>query len=145
MEKLTFKNKMNAKELLAFKTEWAKDLFGNKHKIDLTEHITLVLPAPFPGEEHYNEVYNEVIVYGNHHIELGTFKPDNGFRRKDDYYPVIIFYNQLNYSQTFLAYNEAVGNNIRMYGNNEEGLIITKEKLLNTIRESYQYLKIFED
>jgi hypothetical protein len=83
---------------------------------------------------------------GNNHIELGIFESDNGCIWGDHgiyaYYPTLTFYNNLN--RVGCNYNVGQPNNTRVKMT-EQGMIINEENLLKAIRDSFDYIKIFED
>lgn len=136
-----YTNKMTSKELDEFRRTWADKLFGNNTELYLSKHIRLVRERKF-----FNYEKQIVHVYGNNHIELGILTPQNGCVTGTDlYYPIIVFYNQLNY--TLIGgggYNDAQPNNTRFHSYDDE-FVISTEKLLDGIRESFVYVKIFED
>lgn len=82
-------------------------------------------------------------VYGNNRIKLGELHVDNGVCGNGFYYPILVFYNQLNFLSSFCAYNEGSPNNIRIYPVGEE-LVINDSIILKAIRESFEYIKIFD-
>jgi len=85
-------------------------------------------------------------VYGNNSIELGIFEPDNGCIWGDNgiyaYYPTLTFHNNLN--KVGINYNVGQPNNTRVEMT-KQGMIINEENLLKAIRDSFDYIKIFED
>ena len=152
MGKLSIKANLNSKELNEFFAHWPDSLFSDKQEINswdspicghnrevkLSEHIYVRICDGFKK--------NSVDVYESHGIKLGEFQPDNGWHGGDNYYPIVRFYNQLNYS----GFNGGVYN-VGRVNNYDAGKIVndvftlTTEDMLDTIRKSYEYLKIFED
>ena len=62
------------------------------------------------------------------------------------YYPIITFYNQLNYLPGHGGFNVGVPNNTRIeLQPGQEELVINEETLLKCVRDSWAYLKIFDD
>lgn len=77
-------------------------------------------------------------------INLEEFKVDHECIGKNTYYPIIRFYNQLNY--TLIGgdgYNCGQPNNYSIKPKTDK-LTITTENLLEIVRESFKYIRIFE-
>lgn len=64
---------------------------------------------------------------------------DNGIYA---YYPILTFYNNLN--KIGISYNLGQPNNTQVEMT-EQGMIINEENLIKAIRDSFDYIKIFED
>lgn len=140
MRQAIFKRKMTNEELNDYWKNWA-DVFIPENTWDhiylLNSHIRISV----------SKMDKTIMrVYGHNSIELGIFKPDNGCVWGDHgiyaYYPTLTFYNNLN--KVGINYNVGQPNNTRVEMT-EQGMIINEENLLKTIRDSFSYIKIFED
>lgn len=142
MRQAIFKTKMSSEELDEYWKNWA-DVFISENTYDhiylLNSHIRISV----------SKMDKTIIrVYGHNNIELGIFKPDNGCIWGDHgiyaYYPTLTFYNNLN--KVGINYNLGQPNNIQVEMKmGEQGMIINEENLLKAIRDSFDYIKIFED
>jgi len=135
-----FKTKMTREELHEYWKNWA-DVFIPENKWEpvylLNSNICISVC----------KMDKTIIrVYGYNHIELGIFEPDNGCIWGDHgiyaYYPTLTFYNNLN--RIGCNYNVGQPNNTRVEMT-EQGMIINEENLLKAIRDSFSYIKIFEN
>ena len=140
MREAIFKTKMSREELHEYWKNWA-DAFIPENTWDqvylLNSNICISV----------RKMDKTIIrVYGHNHIELGIFEPDNGCIWGDNgiyaYYPTLTFYNNLN--KVGINYNVGEPNNTRIEMT-EQGMIINEENLLKAIRDSFDYIKIFED
>lgn len=140
MREAIFKTKMSREELHEYWKNWA-DAFIPENTWDqvylLNSNICISV----------RKMDKTIIrVYGHNHIELGIFEPDNGCIWGDNgiyaYYPTLIFYNNLN--KVGINYNVGQPNNTRVEMT-KQGMIINEENLLKAIRDSFDYIKIFED
>ena len=140
MREAIFKTKMTNEELHEYWKNWA-DAFIPENTWDrvylLNSNICISV----------HKMDKTVMrVYGHNHIELGIFGPDNGCVWGDHgiyaYYPTLTFYNNLN--KVGINYNVGQPNNTRVEMT-EQGMIINEENLLKAIRDSFNYIKIFED
>lgn len=140
MREAIFKTKMTNEELHEYWRNWA-DAFIPENSWDpvylLNSNICISVC----------KMDKTIIrVYGHNHIELGIFEPDNGCVWGDHgiyaYYPTLTFYNNLN--KVGINYNVGQPNNTRIEMT-EQGMIINEENLLKAIRDSFDYIKIFED
>ena len=135
-----FNSRMNSKELSEFKRTWTDNIFGSNTQIKLSENVSIYKPEkPFGDTDSY---YYSIKVYGHNMIKLGEFKVDHGFNCKDNYYPIIRFYNALNYTSGY-GYDCGQPNNYSIETKTDK-LTITTEKLLDVVRKSFEYIKIFE-
>ena len=140
MREAIFKTKMSREELHEYWKNWA-NVFIPENTWDqvylLNSNICISV----------RKMDKTIIrVYGHNHIELGIFEPDNGCIWGDNgiyaYYPTLTFYNNLN--KVGINYNVGEPNNTRIEMT-EQGMIINEENLLKAIRDSFDYIKIFED
>lgn len=140
MREAIFKTKMSREELHKYWKNWA-NVFIPENTWDqvylLNSNICISV----------RKMDKTIIrVYGHNHIELGIFEPDNGCIWGDNgiyaYYPTLTFYNNLN--KVGINYNVGQPNNTRVEMT-KQGMIINEENLLKAIRDSFDYIKIFED
>ena len=140
MKEVIFKTKMTNDELHEYWRNWA-DAFIPENTWDrvylLNSNIRISV----------SKMDKTVMrVYGNNSIELGIFEPDNGCIWGDHgiyaYYPTLTFYNNLN--KVGINYNVGQPNNTRVEMT-KQGMIINDENLLKALRDSFDYIKIFED
>lgn len=113
----------------------------------LNSHIMVVPTAKLPwGESYDTENRMFVYAYDRNKILIGEFRPDHGMIKSGVYYPIITFYNQLNYLPGHGSFNVGVPNNTRIeLQPGQEELVINEETLLKCVRDSWAYLKIFDD
>lgn len=123
-----------------FKRTWADAFIDDPRGLYLlNSHIKVV---PQYGHESRLSVY----ACDRNTFLIGEFRPDHGMIRSGEYYPIIVFYNQLNYSQAYASFNVGVPNNTRIeLKPGDEELVINEENLLKCVRDSWEYVKIFED
>lgn len=140
MRQAIFKTKMTYEELLDYLRNWA-DAFIPENTLDTVYLLNsnIYVSVCKTGK-------TDVYVYGNNHILLGVFAPDNGCVWDEHgicgYYPTLTFYNNLN--KVGINYDLGKANNTRVEMT-EQGMIINEENLLKAIRDSFSYIKIFED
>ena len=140
MREAIFKTKMSCDELHEYWKNWANAFISentcdNVYLLNSNIYVSVC------------KMYKTIMrVFGNNHIELGIFEPDNGCIWGDHgiyaYYPTLTFYNNLN--KIGINYNVGQPNNTRVEMT-EQGMIINEENLLKAIRDSFDYIKIFED
>ena len=140
MKLCEFNSKMNSKELSEFKRTWTDYIFGSNTKIQLSENISIYKPEKTFGDT--DSYYYSIKVYGHNMIKLGEFKVDHGYSGENNYYPIIRFYNELNYTCGY-GYDCGQPNNYSIETKMDK-LIITSEILIETVRKSFEYIKIFE-
>lgn len=137
-----FNNKMDSKELSEFKRTWTDNIFGPNLQIKLSENILICKPRKIFGD--IDSYHYSINVYGHNMIKLGEFHVDHGCLGESNYYPIIRFYNELNYTSIGSGgYNCGQPNNYSIESRTDK-LIVTTEKLLEVVRESFAYIKIFE-
>lgn len=137
-----FNSRMNSKEVSEFKRTWTDNIFGSNNQIKLSDNISICKPRKIFGDT--DSYYYPICVYGHNMIKLGEFKVDNGFLGENNYYPIIRFYNELNCT-AFGGYDCGQPNNYSITSKTETNkLTITTEKLLDIVRKSFEYIKIFE-
>lgn len=134
-----FNSRMNSKEVSEFKRTWTDNIFGSNNQIKLSDNISIYKPRKIFGDT--DSYYYPICVYGHNMIKLGEFKVDNGFLGENNYYPIIRFYNELNY--TAIGGYDGQPNNYSITSKTDK-LTITTEKLLDVVRKSFEYIKIFE-
>lgn len=143
MREAIFKTKMTNEELHEYWKNWA-DAFRSKNIYDRVYLLNSNIYIGVSSKNYGDKV--TMNVYGHNHIELGIFKPDNGCIWGDHgiyaYYPTLTFYNNLN--KVGCNYDVGQPNNTRIEMT-EQGMIINEENLLKAIRDSFDYIKIFED
>ena len=140
MREAIFKTKMSREELHEYWKNWANAFIPENTWDDvylLNSHIRISVI----------KMDKTIIqVFGYNHIQLGIFEPDNGCIWGDHgiyaYYPTLTFYNNLN--SVGCSYDVGKPNNTRVEMT-EQGMIINEENLLKAIRDSFDYIKIFED
>ena len=140
MREAIFKTKMSREELHEYWKNWANVFIPENTWDDvylLNSHIRISVI----------KMDKTIIqVFGYNHIQLGIFEPDNGCIWGDHgiyaYYPTLTFYNNLN--SVGCSYDVGKPNNTRVEMT-EQGMIINEENLLKAIRDSFDYIKIFED
>ena len=132
--------RLDSDSLRDFKRTWADAFVDDPRGLYLlNSHIKVV---PQYGHESRLSVY----AYDRNSFLIGEFRPDHGMIRSGEYYPIIVFYNQLNYSPRYGSFNVGVPNNTRIeLKPGDEELVINEENLLKCVRDSWEYLKIFED
>lgn len=136
--------RLDSDSLHDFKCTWA-DAFrkDSKGMWLLNSHI-LVVPTIKTKYDTENRMY--VYAYDRNKILIGEFRPDHGMIMSGEYYPIIVFYNQLNYLPGHNGFNVGVPNNTRIeLKPGDEELVINEENLLKCVRDSWEYVKIFED
>jgi len=145
MREAIFKTKMTNEELHEYWKNWADVFRLEKNTWDPVYLLNSNICVGVSSKDNYGDKVT-MRVYGNNHIELGIFEPDNGCIWGDHgiyaYYPTLKFYNNLN--KVGINYNEGQPNNTRVEMT-EQGMIINEENLLKAIRDSFDYIKIFED
>ena len=144
MRQAIFKTKMTNKELHEYWKNWA-DAFRPENTWDSVYLLNSNICISVSSKDNYGDKVT-MHVYGYNHIELGIFEPDNGCVWGEQgiysYYPTLTFYNNLN--KVGINYNLGQPNNTRVEMT-EQGMIINEENLLKAIRDSFSYIKIFED
>jgi len=136
-----FNSIMNSKELSEFKRTWTDNIFGSNNLIKLSENISICKPRKIFGDT--DSWYYPISVYGHNGIKLGEFHVDHGCLGENNYYPIIRFYNELNYTAIGGGgYNCGQPNNYSLKAETDK-LTITTEKLLEIVRKSFEYVKIF--
>ena len=144
MKEVIFKTKMSREELHEYWKNWADAFRSEKNAWDRVYLLNSNIYIGLSSKNYGDKV--TMHVYGHNHIELGIFEPDNGCIWGDDgiyaYYPTLTFYNNLN--KVGINYNVGQPNNTRVEMT-EQGMIINEENLLKAIRDSFDYIKIFED
>ena len=143
MREAIFKTKMSREELHEYWKNWA-DAFRPENTWDRVYLLNSNICIGVSSKDNYGDKVT-MYVYGHNHIELGIFEPDNGCIWGDHgiyaYYPTLTFYNNLN--KVGCNYNVGQPNNTRVEMT-EQGMIINEENLLKAIRDSFDYIKIFE-
>ena len=143
MREAIFKTKMTNEELHEYWKNWA-DAFRSENIYDRVYLLNSNIYIGVSSKNYGDKV--TMNVYGHNHIELGIFKPDNGCIWGDHgiyaYYPTLTFNNNLN--KVGINYNVGQPNNTRIEMT-EQGMIINEDNLLKAIRDSFDYIKIFED
>jgi len=144
MREAIFKTKMSREELHEYWKTWADAFRLEKNTWDRVYLLNSNIYIGLSSKNYGDKV--TMHVYGHNHIELGIFEPDNGCIWGDDgiyaYYPTLTFYNNLN--KVGINYNVGEPNNTRIEMT-QQGMIINEENLLKAIRDSFSYIKIFED
>lgn len=144
MREAIFKTKMTNEELHKYWKNWA-DVFRPENTWEPIYLLNSNICIGVSSKDNYGDKVT-MHVYGHNHIELGIFEPDNGCIWGDHgiyaYYPTLTFYNNLN--KVGINYNVGEPNNTRVEMT-EQGMIINEENLLKAIRDSFNYIKIFED
>lgn len=139
-----YNRKLNKEELHEYYSNWADDFRINQRDTYLCNSHIYVCPSSKSSV--FSDSKTKMSVYGHNGIKLGEFHPDHGCIWGDNgiyaYYPILVFYNNLN--KFGIHYNEGQPNNLRIEPT-EQGLIIDEEKMLKCIRDSFAYIKIFED
>jgi len=143
----SFKKEMNTNEIEDFKSNWVQCFNGyanNLGRIQLCGTYIYICP-PRMGESWWKPERARVGVFGYNGVELGVFESDNGCKTNGIYYPIIRFYNQLNACNMGgnYGYNCGQGNNYSIPFTNDM-LVLTDKLLLETIRKSFEYVKIFD-
>lgn len=147
MIEVRYPSVLTKEQMYDFKKNWGKPFVNENKPIYLLDSYIMV--SPVIGDECRLFVYS----YYKNKILIGEFKPDHGCVWGDHgvkgYYPIIQFYNQLNYVSGHCAYNIGVPNNTRIECNRstdpeEDVIIINEESLLKCVRDSYDYLKLFD-
>ena len=140
MREAIFKTKMSREELHEYWRNWA-DAFISENTWD---NVYLLNSNIYISVCKMDKTI--IRVYGYNHIQLGIFEPDNGCIWGDHgiyaYYPTLTFYNNLN--RVGCNYDVGKTNKTRVEMT-EQGMIINEENLLKAIRDSFDYIKIFED
>lgn len=140
---------LTQEQLHDFRKDWAKSFRKEDYKPTYLMN-SYIMVEPAIGDESRLFVYS----YNKNKILIGEFKPDNGCIWGDKgiyaYYPIIVFYNRLNHVSFPGGYNVGVPNNTRIECNKsvdpeEDVIVINEETLLKCVRDSYEYLKLFED
>ena len=144
MREAIFKTKMSSEELHEYWKNWA-DAFRPENTWDRIYLLNSNICIDVSPKDNYGDKVT-MYVYGYNHIELGIFEPDNGCVWGEHgiyaYYPTLTFYNNLN--KVGINYNVGQPNNTRVEMT-MQGMIINEENLLKAIRDSFSYIKIFED
>jgi hypothetical protein len=144
MRQAIFKTKMSREELHEYWKNWA-DAFRPENTGDSVYLLNSNICISVSSKDNYGDKVT-MNVYGHNHIKLGIFEPDNGCVWGEQgiyaYYPTLTFYNNLN--KVGINYNVGEPNNTRVEMTTQ-GMIINEENLLKAIRDSFSYIKIFED
>ena len=137
---------LNKNELHEFKKHWVDAFRENcprgMYLMDSYIYVVASSPNDSIGSLH---VYS----YAKNQILIGEFKPDHGAIWGNNgegiyaYCPIIVFYNQLNYLPAYGAFNVGVPNNTCIECT-KEGITINELNLLETVRDSWNYLRIFD-
>lgn len=143
MIKIAYKSKMSTEELHNFFKNWAEDLRTDTYgglKLCRSSIKVYVPKKDFFSE--LSEYKQDVIIYGNNNIKLGELKPDYGLIESGVYYPIIKFYNQLNFSSRFCAFNSGQPNNYRVeFEKDDSGnLLITEKAILDAVKKSFEFV-----
>ena len=140
MREIIFKSEMTEEELLDYLRNWA-DVFIPENTLDTVYLLNSNIYVSVSKTAKTN-----VFVYGYNHILLGVFAPDNGCVWGENgirsYYPTLTFYNNLN--KVGINYEIGKPNNTRIE-RTTQGMIINEANMLKAIRDSFSYIKIFDD
>jgi len=136
--------RLDSDSLHDFKCNWADAFREDPKGMWLLNSHILVVPTIKTKYDTEDRMY--VYAYDRNKFLIGEFRPDHGMIRSGEYYPIIVFYNKLNYLPGYNGFNVGVPNNTRIeLKPGDEELIINEENLLKCVRDSWEYVKIFED
>ena len=136
--------RLDSDSLHDFKCNWADAFREDPKGMWLLNSHILVVPTIKTKYDTEDRMY--VYAYDRNKFLIGEFRPDHGMIRSGEYYPIIVFYNRLNYLPGYNGFNIGVPNNTRIELNpGDEELVINEESLLKCVRDSWEYVKIFED
>lgn len=143
MIKIAYKSQMNTEELYNFFKNWAEDLRTNTYGgLKLCESNIKVYVPKEDFFSKFSEYKQTIIIYGNNNIKLGELRPDNGLIESGVYYPIIRFYNQLNFVPRFCDFNEGEPNNYEVeFEKDDNGnLVITEKAILDAVKKSFEFV-----
>ena len=136
--------RLDSDSLHDFKCNWADAFREDPKGMWLLNSHILVVPTIKTKYDTEDRMY--VYAYDRNKFLIGEFRPDHGMIRSGEYYPIIVFYNKLNYLPGYNGFNIGVPNNTRIeLKPGDEELVINEENLLKCVRDSWEYVKIFED
>ena len=104
--------RLDSDSLHDFKCNWADAFREDPKGMWLLNSHILVVPTIKTKYDTEDRMY--VYAYDRNKFLIGEFRPDHGMIRSGEYYPIIVFYNRLNYLPGYNGFNIGVPNNTRI-------------------------------